>query len=231
MFAEALGPEEWLSYNEIPLDDDKLNQDVLFKKFAKQLGPRWRGAKHLPPYKQILLAGFCLKAGRKRDESDDLFGRFALCWSHDKGLNLSKDRTLLRDARKILANKDLSHRILKKCKQHAWQTTALLRALLIAREEGGVLAPAQFVWLRGYDRNLWYPLNNLGRQSHHMEAVGAMAHFRLERRAQRPIPRPKVQEAVDVIIEYMDTEQARPIPKLDYSYSKNKRGVKKLKTA
>ena len=72
----------------------------------------------------------------------------------------------------------------------------MLRALLTAREEGGVLSPSQFVWLRGYDRNLWYPLNNLGRQSCHMEAIGAMAHFRIERRAQRPIPKPKVQDTL-----------------------------------
>ena len=231
LFAEALGPEEWLAYNEIPIKDDKFDEGMLFKKFALQLGPRWNGVKRLKPYKQVLLAAFCLKASRKRDEADDMLGRLAVCWSHDKGLKLSLDRSLVRDARKVLANKDLSHETLKKCKQHGWQTTAMLRALLNARDQGGVLAPAQFVWLRGYDRNLWYALNNLGRQSNHIEAVGAMAHFRLERRAKRPIPRPKVQEAVNVIVEYMESDQARPIPKLDYSYSKNKRGVKKLKTA
>lgn len=229
LFAEALGPEEWLAYNQIPVKDDVLDQQSLFTQFAKQLGSRWKGVKGLAPYKQILLAAFCLKASRKRGEADEMLGRIARCWSHDKGLQLSKDKTLLRDARKILRNKDLSHYTIQKCKQHGWQTTALVRALNTAREEGGVLAPGQFVWLRGHDRTLWYPLNNLGRQSFHMEAVGAMAHYRLEKRAERPIPKPKVQEAVNTIVDYMNSNNARPIPTLDYKGS-SKRGIKKLKT-
>lgn len=231
LFAEALGPEEWLAYNQIPVPDGVIDEKVCFEAFAKQLGPRWQGPFKLPPYQQVLMAGFCLKASRKRDEADQIMGRLALCWSKDGGLQLSKDPSLVRYARSILKNKDLSHSVLKQCKQHAWQTTAMLRALLVAREEGGVMAPAQFVWLRGHNRRLWYPLNNLGRQSAHMEAIGAMAHFRIERRAKRPIPRPKVQEAVSSIVEYMDGLDARPIPALDYSASKNKRGIKKLKSA
>ena len=230
LFAEALGPEEWLAYNQIPVPDGTVDEAAAFKAFSRQLGKRWRGAKHLAPYQQILLAACCLKASRKRDDSDKIMGRLALCWTHDKGLQLSKDKSLVRHARKILANKDISYHTLKLCNQHAWETTALLRGLATAREEGGVLAPAQFIWLRGHNRELWYPMNNLGRKSHHIEAIGAMAHFYTERRAQRPIPKPKVEEAVQSIVTYMNSMDARPIPALDYSQSSNKRGIKKPKT-
>jgi intracellular multiplication protein IcmP len=229
LFAEALGPEEWLAYEQIPVPDGKIDQKSAFDSFTKQLGPRWRGPKHLAPHQQILLAVFCLKAARKRDLCDDMLGRLALCWSHDKGLELNKDTSLLRESRKVLRNKELAQPVLKKCAQHAWQTTAMLRALLEARENGGVLASAQFVWLRAHDRILWYALNNLGRQSAHIEAIGAMAHFRVEKRAKRPIPKPKVDDAVKSITDYMETLDARPIPTLDYSASKDKRGIKKLK--
>lgn len=231
IFAEALGPEEWLAYNQIPVPDGKIDQQECFDAFSKQLGGRWRGPKHLKPHEQILFACFALKAARKRDQSDDMLGRLASCWSHDEGLKLSKDPALLKSARKVLRNKDFAHPILKKCAQHAWKNTALLRALATAREEGGVLAPAQFVWLRAHDRVLWYPLNNLGRQSSHMEAIGAVAHYRLEKRAKRPIPKPKVMEAVQSITEYMESLDARPIPVLDYSYSKDKSAIKKPKMA
>lgn len=230
LFAEALGPEEWLAYNQIPVPDGKIDETAAFKSFARQLGPRWKGAKKLPPYRQILLAAFCLKAARKRNEADIMLGRLSNCWSHDKGLQLGKDAGLLKEARKILSNKDLAYNTLKNCNQHAWQTTAFLRGLLTAREEGGVLSPSQFLWLRGYDRTLWYPLNNLGRQSNHSEAIGAIAHFKAEKRAERPIPKPKVHDAVESIVTYMDLNEARPIPTLDYSHSSNKRGIKKLKT-
>jgi intracellular multiplication protein IcmP len=181
----------------------------------------------LPPYKQVLLASFCLKAGRKRVEADDMLGRLALCWTHDKGLLFKKDGSLIKEARKVLKNRDLAGSTLAKCNQHAFHTTAMLRGLETARKEGGVLAPAQFVWLRAYDRTLWYPLNNLGRQAFHMEALGAMAHYKAEKLTSRPIPKPKMQDALDTISEYMGSGRARPVPQLDYSGANKKRGIKK----
>lgn len=226
LFAEALGPEEWLAYNSIPIPDGNVDRQASYMAFAQQLGPRWAGWEKLPPYKQILLACFCLKASRKRKEADSMIGRIAQCWSFEKGLNLKSDRKLLGDARAVLRNKELSSLVLRRANQHAFHSTAMLRALATAREEGGVLAPAQFVWLRAFDRTLWYPLNNLGRQAFHMEAFGAMAHYKIEKMTQRPIPRPKVEAAIDTIVEYMQSDRARPIPQLDYKGSK-KRGVKK----
>lgn len=228
LFAEPLGPEEWLAYNQIPIPDGKIDEEMAARKFQGQLIARWKGPNALKPYQQILLAAFCLKASRKREDADHLLGRIALCWSAKSGLKLNKDRKLLSEARKILKNKDLAGGTLKICNQHAFVTTALIRALAFARSEGGVLAPSQFVWLRGHDRTLWYPLNNLGRHSFHMEALGAMSHYKAEKLTMRPIPIPKVEGAVETIISYMSSQNARPIPALDYSLSE-KRGIKKAK--
>ena len=225
-FAEALGPEEWLAYTENTAPDGKVDEKKAFNAFKKQLGPPWRGPAKLKPYKQVLLAAFCLKAARKRDLSDKMLGRLARCWTLEKGLDLSRDKKLLKEALAVLKDKKLSGDTFVKVNQHAYETTALMRALAVAREEGGVLAPAQFVWLRGFDRELWYPLNNMGRQSFHMEALGAMSHYKMEKRTSRPIPVPKVDDAVQTIVEYMGSIHKRPIPQLDYSGSK-KRGVKK----
>ncbi len=229
-FAEALGPEEWLAYNQIPAPDGNLDEQALSVAFARQLGPRWKGALKLKPHRQILVAACCLKAARKRTESDDMLGRIAQCWSFEKGLQLGKDKKLLKDAQRVLKDKSLSGPTLAKANQHAFQTSALLRILATAREEGGVLAPAQFVWLRAFDRALWYPLNNLGRQAYHLEALGAMSHYVAEKRTQRPIPKPKLDDAIQSMVEYMSSDKARPIPQLDYSKSKRK-GIKKPKSA
>jgi intracellular multiplication protein IcmP len=222
LFAEALAPEEWIAYHHIPMPDGKPDEGAAYIAFAKQLGPRWQGAMKLAPYKQILLAAFVLKAARKRDDSDEMLGRIARCWSFEKGLELGKDRKLLADARKVLRSKDLAEKTLGKCNYHAFETTALIKALLTAREEGGVLAPAQFVWLRGYDRTLWYPLNNLGRQAYHIEALGAMSHFKAERLARRPIPKPKLDGALRKLAELTASPRARAIPQVDYKNSKKK---------
>ncbi|MGH1456225.1 MAG: type IV secretion system protein [Alphaproteobacteria bacterium] len=226
LFGEALGPEEWLAYNNISVPDGKIDEDSAAEAFKKQLGKPWRGVKNLDPHKKILLAAFCLKASRKRADSDEILARAAGCWSFAGGFNLSKDSKLLKKANAVLKDKKLAGKTLAQCNRHAYEATAMIRALQFAREEGGVLAPATFVWLRAHDRNLWYPLNNVGRQSFHMEALGAMSHFKSEKMTQRPIPVHKVESAVDTISEYMKSPRARPIPQLDYSQSK-KRGVKK----
>lgn len=225
-FAEALSPEEWLAYNDVPVPDGKVDNDAAARSFSKQLGQPWRGAMYLAPYRQVLLAAFCLKALRKRNEADTMLGRLANSWSFEKGMKI--DPKLLREARKILRDRDMSGKILSKCNQHAYENTALMRALIAAREDGGVLAPAQFVWMRAHDRTLWYPLNNMGRQAYHMEALGAMCHYKAEKVTSRPIPRPKMEDAVIAITEYMASDKARPVPPLDYSRSK-KRGIKKVK--
>ena len=229
IFAEALGPEEWLAYCGIPVPDGKVDAAAANRAFQKQLGRPWRGYAHLPDYKQILLAAFCLKAARKRAESDELLGLIAECWSEKDGLKIK--RSLLKRARSVLKNRDLSGKTLSMCNQHAYETTALMRGLLTAREEGGVLSPSQFVWLRAHDRQLWYPMNNLGRQTYHMEAMGATSHFRHEKLTNRPILRPRTEDAVKSIVAYMESSRARPIPQMDYSGSKKSRGIKKLKTA
>jgi intracellular multiplication protein IcmP len=227
-FAEALGPEEWLAYNAIQNIDGQLDQDALFLSFAKQLGARWQGPMKLPKHSQVFLAACCLKVSRKRGQADDFLGRLAMCWSLEKGLQVSKDKSLHKEAMAVLRKKELAGLTLSRCNQHAFQTTALLRALQTAREEGGVMAPAAFVWMRAHDRLLWYPLNNLGRQAFHIEALGAMSHFKAEKMTNRPIPRPKVENAVRTINEYMSSIRARPVPQLDYSQS-SKRGIKKPK--
>ncbi len=226
LFSEALGPEEFVAYHSLHGKDGDLNGDVTYKAFVRQLGKPWRGPLKLKTHEQLLLAAFCLKAARKRKESDVMLGDIAKCWSHKKGLVV--DKKLLKQARNIIRDRDLCGKTFSKCNQHAFVTTAMIRALQTAREEGGVLSSSQFVWLRGFDRSLWYALNNLGRQAFHMEAVGSMAHYKVEKRIGRPIPRPKVEEAVKVLRDYMKSDRARPVPNLDYSGSK-RRSIKKVK--
>jgi len=214
IFAEALGPEEWLVYNRVPIIDGKVDEQAAYIAFAQQLGPRWKGPMKLAPYKQILLACCCLKASRKRKDADDMLGRLAKCWDEEKGLQLSRDSKLHKEALKILKTESLAKVTLSKANQHGFETTAMLRALATAREEGGVMAPSTFVWLRAHDRRLWYPLNNLGRQSYHMEAIGALSHYKVEKLTGRPVPKPRVQGAVESITEFMQSRRARAMPVL-----------------
>lgn len=224
LFAEALGPEEFIAHHQITGKDGNFSREMIDQAFKKQLIAPWRGWKYLAKENQVLLAAFCLKAVRDRTRADDMLGRIALCWDHKGGLNLSKDPGLVGEARSILKKESLSGMTLKQCNHHAFVTTALLRAMDVARDEGGVLAPAQFVWLRGHNRTLWYPLNNLGRQAFHPEALGAMSHYRAEKVINRPIPKPRLDDATTSLLDYLnDPILRRPIPGVEYSKKKAKK--------
>jgi intracellular multiplication protein IcmP len=209
-FAEALSPEEWISWNRIAVVNGIPDRDATRRAFIRQLGPRWNGADSLPWHMRALLAAFALKGAQKRDESDDLLGRLALAWSPDNGFR--PDAELKGEINKLLRDPEIGGKILKVCDQYAWRTTAMLGALRWARANGGVLAPAQFLWLRADDRALWYPLNNLGRRSFHSEGAGAMGHFMAEEAAKKPLPIPRIDTAVVTLNTYLHDPDKNSIP-------------------
>jgi intracellular multiplication protein IcmP len=93
---------------------------------------------------------------------------------------------------------------------------ALLNA---ARLRAGVLAPAQFAWLKLVDRALWYSLHSLGYETEgygrylhpnpRPEAGGARDHWAAERAAGEPVIRPSVERALEAIQRAAD-EAGRP---------------------
>lgn len=220
LFAEALTPEEWVAYHEIPMTGKKLEFGKAFQALYKQLGERWKGPLKLPIHAQGIYAACALKHIRKRDECDDLLNQLAMAWTPEKGFRPSpKLRSRIRS---VIKDKNIGGKLLPYTNRHAYEATALLRALQRAREEGGILAPAQFVWLRGHDRALWYPLNNLGRKAYHAEATGAMTHFTHELVAGQRIPMPRFDETIKVLEEYVNGPASRGIPKLDRGTRKKK---------
>jgi intracellular multiplication protein IcmP len=208
-FAEALSPEEWIAWHRIPVTNGVPEREAMRRAFLLQLGPRWNGIEATPPYIQALFAAFALKAAQKREESDDLLGRVSLCWDVKKGFHMPAK--LNDEIRRIVRDSKISTPALHITNQHAYRATALLGLLKWARMQGGVLAPAQFLWLRALDRALWYPLNNIGRRSFHTEGAGAMAHFMAEQNAKKPLPIPRIDTAIVTLNQYLATN-GQPIP-------------------
>lgn len=226
LFAEALSPEEWIAHNEIEVRNNQIDANSTYQALAKQLGNRWQGPLKLPVHAQGIYAACALRHARKRKESEELLGEMAMSWTPENGLKLTA-KTKSRIT-KIIKDPKLGGALQKYADKHAYTTTALLRCLQRAREEGGVLAPSLFLWLRGEDRNLWYPLNNLGRRSYHAEAVGALVHYTNELIAGQKIPTPRFDEVIKGIQEAVTGPQGRPIPPLDknapvFKYVKKKK--------
>lgn len=211
LFAESLTPDEWIAWAGVAMRDGVPDKESLRQAFAKQVGVKWEGMKGLRPYHRALIACFALKGAQKRTESAKLLGLIATCWTAGKGFRMTHEAQKQVDA--VLNDKALLQPALDAAKRHAYRTTALLGILKWCRDRGGVLAPAEFVWLRGEDRALWYPLNNLGRRSFHTEAAGAMAHFMAEQVAGRPLPMPRVDNAIPAVLDFLQNNPG-PIPSL-----------------
>lgn len=60
-------------------------------------------------------------------------------------------------------------------------------ALLTFARKKGVLASSQFLWLRPYDRSLWYALNQCGGRVAWPEGFAAWAHYTREEKARKAI--------------------------------------------
>lgn len=96
--------------------------------------------------------------------------------------------------------------------RHAYVYSFMATLLQQARLDG-VLASAEFLWLKPLDRRLWYVLNSIGRQTVVVEVAGPFAHWLAEKKLKRPLRTPVVSEAVHALehsvqeILYIDESQ------------------------
>jgi intracellular multiplication protein IcmP len=208
-FAEALAPEEFIAFNHIPYANRQMDTEAAARIFTRQLGPRWQSWDKLPLHYQVIGAALALKGARKREDADHLFAEIAVCWDPKGGLQLSLP--LMSRIKQLLKDPKVGGEAAKVMAGHAFVVPGMLRLLLWSRERGGVLASASFLWLRAVDRNLWYAMNSAGRRTFHSEAAGAVAHYFAEKFLRRPLILPKVQSAVDALVDYMK-EHDPPIP-------------------
>ena len=115
---------------------------------------------------------------------------------------LAFDPKTLRLADRVLATVEVTAWAFDVMEKHHFTTPGLMSVLNQARLRSGVLAPAQFAFLKLVDRRLWYALHALGFESDaliahphpsmRVEAIGAGAHWAAERAVGVPIPTPEL---------------------------------------
>lgn len=158
--------------------------------FASQLGPLWPGAENLPPHTKAIYAAFLARAEHDTDACRAYLGKLAR--SAAKGtIDYSDTEPYLKKYGKCKA-------ALLAQKKHAYTLTVMASMLVLARTDG-VLATADFLWLKPVDRRLWYTLNCVGRQTVVPEVAGVFAHWLAEKEMGRPLTVPMVDEAVNAL--------------------------------
>ena len=158
--------------------------------FIMQLGPLWRGLNALPIHVQALLVIFLACAHKERKIADALLAQIAASSASGK-LNFTGVREQLR--------KYQNSRILAwVIPRHAYVGSIMARLLEIARSDG-VLASAEFLWLKPLDRRMWYMLNSVGRPTAVIEVAGLFAHWLAEKKLGCALRVPTVKMAVEAL--------------------------------
>lgn len=165
----------------------KLKPGASHSVFVQQLGKRWTGIETLNAHTKALFAAFSARIGRDGPGSMKFLDQISASSATGK-LDFSGTTELLR---KHIKNPEIG----KVIGGHAFVFTVMAAMLEKAREDG-VLATADFLWLKPVDRLLWYILNSVGRQTVVPEVAGAYAHWVAELELGRKINVPMVDEAV-----------------------------------
>jgi intracellular multiplication protein IcmP len=167
-----------------------LRREEAFRVFSLQVGRYWTAVDHLTPHTKALFAVFAARADRNRDGANKLLLQISESVAHGK-LNFAGTDELLE---KHKNNKS----VVKVTQNHAFILTVMASLLQLARTDG-VLATADFLWLKPVDRVLWYMLNSVGRQTPFVEVAGPFAHWLAEKTMQRKLNVPMIEEAVNAL--------------------------------
>ena len=193
-WAMAMTPLDFGKNNNILLKQEVLGKTVWAvdnkstgRLFAMQLGRMWQGVDRLPIHGKALMVIFIACATKNRREAKHFLAQIASSSASGK-LNFSGVEEALQ---KYKDAKVLQWTI----KRHGYNNTVLATLLELARTDG-VLASAEFLWLKPVDRRMWYILNSVGRQTSVVEVSGLFSHWLAEKRMQRAVKTPMVKEAV-----------------------------------
>lgn len=161
--------------------------------FTKQLGKIWQSPESLPMHQRALFAVFLARACREPKVAARLLKQINQSSNskHPYVLNFTGIDDVWRKYYNQRVIQDIIH-------AHAYEFTIFIDLLLLARQDG-VLANADFLWLKPIDRLFWYVLSSTGRQTYFVEASGVHAHFLVEKSLGRGLSVPYVKEAVKAL--------------------------------
>lgn len=164
-----------------------LNKKKTAVLMSQQLGRPWDGFQSMAPHRRAILAVLIARGSRDSKKAQALVGQYAQSMAKGK-LDIEGADALIQQYQETTPVKRL-------CKQHAYELTLAASLLQFAREDG-VVASADFLWVKPIDRSFWYTLNSIGRQTPFIEAGGVFAHWITECAVKRALGVPMVQEAV-----------------------------------
>lgn len=200
---EPFSPEQALRHGlpstELPAwGNARLDEAKALAVLQKQLDKWFEGYDGLSPCRRALAVAFLAYADGDKKGCVALLDAVSLSYREENG----------QASCPVLEAEDFTGRVEKTWEQHkcVLRERSLLNhvafelpwfmALLNRARRKGVLASAQFLWLRPLDRPLWYALNQCGGRAAWAEGFAPWAHYTAEEREGKALPEPRVAPAV-----------------------------------
>jgi intracellular multiplication protein IcmP len=182
-----------------------VEKDRAQRLFSVQLGPIFTHPLRMPSHAQALFALFAARAAHDVKTAVLIQRHLALSAAQGKvDYSLAKKYVM----------KYFKDKAVERCMQRHGYIITMMASMLELGRTDGVLASADFLWLKPIDRRLWYMLNGMGRQVAFAEVAGAVAHWRVEKELERPLSVPVVdmavvalEEALGKVLYQPDTEE------------------------
>ena len=168
-----------------------LNEEKARKYFAMQLGDLYTNINDLKPYQKAIVG--CFAAHIKHQKDDAYYALMDIAESFGKDANGKINFQPGFDLFEKYKDDTEINKILSK---HAYVNTAMAGLMDHAKDKG-ILLTRYFIWLKEYDRKLFYILNIMGRNVPFIEAAGIFDHYQHEVGLDRPMAKLFVQEAVN----------------------------------
>jgi intracellular multiplication protein IcmP len=196
---------EFLRNNEVEFENGSFSEETRENRlpdiFAAQLGKPWTGLKRADLWVQcvgILCGLHYLRRKSSLAEREAL----SIAWAQGKdGTEAMKALVA-----KYIEDKDINKVVDTICAKHAFCNTGLFALLDRSRARAGVLASADFAYLKQLDRSLWYTLSNCGRRRFFIEAAGVVSHYFAEKVTANPLIEPNVENAINGLEDYLDEQ-------------------------
>jgi|GEM_PF-1194617 len=178
--------------------------------FTAQLGKLWQQIDTLSSAETLLLAiALPRVAATDNRISDDTFktvmkdseNMIAWCWSHFEAPEKITSDDWLRPTIDLAYPREIIRKYIDAdpvkviFSRHAYVRTILWEVYTQARRLG-VLPPAEMRWLRFYDRECWYVLQNIMRLAGYAEGIAPLSHYYYETKSKMPLIQPQVDKAV-----------------------------------
>ncbi len=180
----------------------KLNEERTTALFIKQFGRPYKSISDLDDNEKIVFAIFTSKANRNDKLSQKIIDEAGRSFSSEYKYSKKQLKTFRKNTMKLVdeaINKYQNSEVVKDAiSQHFHVLTVLGRLLEMSRDDG-VLATANFVWLKPENRRLWFFLNNMGRRSSWSEISGPWYHYNYEKAIKRKIPSPMIRGSVEAL--------------------------------